>query len=613
MNTDFNKDIFIYQDDSLICPITLKLSDKLDIAREEIRKEIKDDNFIFLKGTQPIQKENERKFKINHIIIESKDEIRINIKNNKKVNQIEQDEFSAPLRRKTIFAVDVINKLNNKTAEEENNQKPIKGSLELKDYKKEENENDEDEDSKNKRNLTFYQYPNIQFTDKELNQVKNILVIGETGSGKTTSINSFVNALMQVTLGYPFRYVLIPEQTGLSQAHSQTQEVTLYKIRAKDGRCYQIIDTPGYGDVKGVNQDIIITQKISAFIKDNLKYINAIFFVVRSSSARLTPTQKYIFHSILDLFGEDVMSNFIALLTFSDGESPQVAAALKEPGSGYDIIIPKVEKPWYYQLNNSAISSRKNNTFTTNFWNLGMNSLNKLIARIEKLSIKPLDQTKEVINKRKKLESLIECLQLKLQKALDNVSLCKQEYKIINDLEKDIKDSENYTREIENVKMRTVQVPEGSHTTTCLYCNTTCHKICYIKGDNEKYNCSAMYNGFCQVCNNKCKWDQHKNTPYYYESYIVKEIITLKELQKKYNDSSSKANEKKNLLNNIKTQIKNLNKECIETQEEITNTINILRKIALNKEILSAEEHIDILISNEKMEKNLDLLIELNH
>ena len=67
----------------------------------------------------------------------------------------------------------------------------------------------------------------------------------------------------------------------------------------------------------------------------------------------------------------------------------------------------------------------------------------------------------------------IECLQLKL-----------------NDLEKDIKDSENYTREIENVKMRTVQVPEGSHTTTCLYCNTTCHKICYIKGDNEKYNCS---------------------------------------------------------------------------------------------------------------------------
>ena len=92
---------------------------------------------------------------------------------------------------------------------------------------------------------------------------------------------------------------------------------------------YQIVDTPGYGDSKGINQDKIITEKISKVFRENLNSINAICFVASSSSPRLTPTQKYIFHSIFQLFGEDVISNFIAMLTFCDSETPQVLSALK--------------------------------------------------------------------------------------------------------------------------------------------------------------------------------------------------------------------------------------------------------------------------------------------
>ena len=46
-----------------------------------------------------------------------------------------------------------------------------------------------------------------------------------------------------------------------------------------------------------------------------------------------------------------------------------------------------------------------------------------------------------------------------------------------------------------------------------------------------------------------------------------------------------------------------LNIECLQTQNDITESINLLRKIALNKSVFeSAEEHIDLLIEVEKSE-----------
>jgi len=87
------------------------------------------------------------------------------------------------------------------------------------------------------------------------------------------------------------------------------------------------------------------------------KRINTICFVTQSSNARLTANQKYIFTSILDLFGKDVQENFIAMLNFCYGKEPQIVPALKEEGSIFDKIITHIKGNWYYKFNNSAIYS----------------------------------------------------------------------------------------------------------------------------------------------------------------------------------------------------------------------------------------------------------------
>lgn len=110
---------------------------------------------------------------------------------------------------------------------------------------------------------------------------------------------------------------------------------------------------------------------------------------------------------------------------------------------------------------------------------------------------------------------------------------------MINDLEKDIKDSEKYTKEIQVPKTRKVDLPQGKQTTTCLICNLTCHKDCYFSDNDDKKYCFAMENGLCIKCGKNSELKDHKNTPYILEFYLEKEIISLDELKKNYDDSKN--------------------------------------------------------------------------
>jgi len=107
-------------------------------------------------------------------------------------------------------------------------------------------------------------------------ECKTILLMGATGSGKTTLINSMVNYILGVEFEDPFRFLLIKEEGTSSQpnsqAHSQTSKVTAYEIHHQEGfkipYSLIIVDTPGYGDTKGIDRDREITDSIQHFFKD---------------------------------------------------------------------------------------------------------------------------------------------------------------------------------------------------------------------------------------------------------------------------------------------------------------------------------------------------------
>jgi septin family protein len=96
---------------------------------------------------------------------------------------------------------------------------------------------------------------------------KTILLMGATGSGKTTMINAMINYILGVEWDDPFRFVLVDEDVrGGNQAHSQTHGVTAYDIHYQNGFripfSLTIVDTPGFGDTGGIARDKEITSAI---------------------------------------------------------------------------------------------------------------------------------------------------------------------------------------------------------------------------------------------------------------------------------------------------------------------------------------------------------------
>ena len=383
-----------------------------------------------------------------------------------------------------------------------------------------------------KGNLDIYLYPSCNFTRKEEIKALSFMVVGETGCGKTTLLNSFINSLLGVDMNDNFRFKIIVENSERSQAYSQTNEVNYYNIRSIGNYPpVKIIDTPGYGDTRGIERDKEITAQIKELFHDKISTLNAICFVTKSSNNRLTPTQKYILSSILDLFGQDVAEIFIFILTFCDGGKPNIIEPLKEKDSPFKLIIQKnKENDWYYKFNNSAIfEDNKDDEFTKMFWKLGIKNFEDFKQKLLTLPKKSLQLSRAVLEQRKYLEEKVQILSRKLKVGLNKIEEIKDIIKMVLNLKGDIDDSKNFTKKITQPAIKKIAKDPNYYATTCLTCTKTCHKHCHIKDDDNKKKCSAMDDkGYCQYCPKKCFWDVHKNRDYYLEDIIEEKTIIFR-------------------------------------------------------------------------------------
>lgn len=471
----------------------------------------------------------------------------------------------------------------------------------------------------------------LESSSQSKSQRKVLLLVGATGSGKTTLINAMVNHIMRVEYHDHFRLKLIDDPEDISQTHSVTKDISSYTIHHESGFAIPftltIIDTPGFGDTAGVERDKVIVQLIKEFfsIEGGINHLNGVGFVCQAGSPRLTSTQRYIINSIFALFGNDVKDNIFLLCTFCDDAEPSVIKAVKEA-----VRLP-VEK--YYKFNNSALYALNSNKMSELYSEICTESFKDLFSKFQTIKPVSLMRTQEVMRMREEIETIANSLQENIQEGMSLIENLKKECKTLEENRLAIKKKgKNFEYEVdENVKVK-VDLEKGKFTTNCKKCQVTCHYPCTLKNDEEKFKCDAMmpakakgifdylysifkwewsnteHDTYCNVCPGHCRWNQHCNASFkWVRMEKRKRKKTMKENFQKFlkaleaDDDSIEPESVviQGIKNEIDEQFDTVFKEILKVKackEE-------LDKIALIPNYLNDEEYIKLLIEAELQEK----------
>ncbi|KAK3805771.1 MAG: hypothetical protein J3Q66DRAFT_393152 [Benniella sp.] len=161
----------------------------------------------------------------------------------------------------------------------------------------------------------------------------NILLLGETGVGKSTFINAFANYLRYDSLEIAERMKMVtliqssfeiegtrvtagePDQNEkLKDGQSSTQHCRSYVFPLNDDIKIRLIDTPGIGDTRGVKQDRINFEEIMDYISGFDK-INGVCILLLPNTSRLTTSFRFCIDELLLHLHKSAADNVIFTFT----------------------------------------------------------------------------------------------------------------------------------------------------------------------------------------------------------------------------------------------------------------------------------------------------------
>uniref|UniRef100_A0A6B2L0W1 G domain-containing protein n=1 Tax=Arcella intermedia TaxID=1963864 RepID=A0A6B2L0W1_9EUKA len=451
-----------------------------------------------------------------------------------------------------------------------------------------------------------------------------MLVVGETGSGKSTFINLLENYYHSgdpdhLKVAIPTKYLRSTEQYSHSEdnvkdtASSKTSLCSSYKFGNSE-----FIDTPGISDTRGIdkdNENIIQILEYAA----NTESLNGMILVINGTNSRLTINMKNVITRLYGNLPNDMKDNILVVLT-----------NCWEYNCNFDVShLPFTPQQVYY-MNNSIFSGDprkwKNDPFVKNTltkeFERSKNVVHDIVSFSNMLNPISTKSFKDILKLRFIIKKELHEARLnivKLQKIQDEMIIAEN---MIEKYGAEAKKNEDF---VQKKKITTTVCVSVDHLNTlCENCSEVCHEKCSLeeistKGDNAFIYCTAMGgnslnyitgNAFCTVCTGKCHYSHHYHArkKFVKKQQIIEEIF--EEMKSKYEENLKQkketigelnAQEERKILMNlaIKDYIKTVVAKCKELKKicsgfnfavELQTMIDLLE---MEKQSLSSHETIN--------------------
>lgn len=169
-----------------------------------------------------------------------------------------------------------------------------------------------------------------------------VMLLGETGAGKTTFINAVLNHLFGVEFADSFRLQVKEEiEDGRRKTESQTDTINVYTIHYKEGMRHEynvvLIDTPGLADTRGAQRQEHVRSRLERFLMSEdigVDELHCVGLVAKANVNRDFTDQKAVLGEIMSLLGASVPEITCLLATYGVDE-PSVDAVVRNAGIAF--------------------------------------------------------------------------------------------------------------------------------------------------------------------------------------------------------------------------------------------------------------------------------------
>ncbi|XP_077075348.1 uncharacterized protein LOC143726529 [Siphateles boraxobius] len=447
-------------------------------------------------------------------------------------------------------------------------------------------------------------YKKITFGERDKTKPhKTILMVGETGTGKTKLINTMINYILDVQREDKVWFEITDEQSDQTSVHSQTSIITVYGFYPQESKTdLTIIDTPGYGDTRGVENDKEIAESLLSLIKseEGINEIDAMCLVIKATQTRLSDRELYIFDAVQSLFGSNIDENIVLLFTHSRGAIPKnILTAVKED----KIKCAKNEQnqPVYFLFDNcQSEDDDEEDEMLKQSWDLSFRGITGFFKFLDNIKPKTVKTTQDVLERRKQLEAKISDIKSHIENMDPKQNELKQTQEDLEKHRKVVEENKNFEYEVEVKYKEKVDIDRSK--ASVAMCCSVCEENCQYLGwwDRNLPWFSVMKDYHCTVCTNKCHYSKHVKEAKIYETKTKKEKRTYEDLKKKYDDNIIKVRDSESLVKRLKEELHKLEMEKVKLVMDAFHCVYTLEMIALNTESLNTLRHVDFLIEKLK-------------